>query len=160
MFNKIFDKFKTKEEIQPSAAPVGGRINYTFTNGLSAYQEQLNLGQDMELSQIALKLDLNASSLSNMKNLVETLIREKVLISFLKIILLPVPMQSLPSLTLVSLDDEIPEELLLSLKNDELENILMDFFSLNPKPIKLLKTIAGEAITLLTTVSAKNTEST
>lgn len=151
MLENILQRFN-KKEIKPSAEVLNGRINYSFLNGLKAYQEQLNLEQDIELSKIF--SDLMGVEVSSavgnpsgfIQDIFKKLNREKRILSILKIILIQED------------GSEIQDDKLLSLKNSEIENICMDFFSLNPTLISWLKTIGKEVISMMMMKSTKNTE--
>lgn len=146
MLKNLFSNFTNKDQkIIPSSEPIDGKIMYTFQNGLVAYQEELNLDQDEKLTGILVGFDLNAFSLENsIKDLIETIIKEKALLRVLKIILLPESEQS-------DLDDSLK-----GLKNSELQKVFNDFFSLNPTVINWLKTIGKDLTSLRQTPSTSN----
>lgn len=110
-----------------------GRIKYKFKCGIEAYQEELDLRQDELLTEILLELNIETFSFGNtkIKELVNILIKERVLIKVLDIILTTVK------------DTECD---FLKLKNSELEEVFEDFFSLNPTVTNWLRNI-GKGLT-------------
>lgn len=149
MLKNLFSNFTNKDhKIKPSSDPVNGRITYNFQNGLKAHQEELDLDQDEKLTEILLGFDLNTFSLDNsISDLIKSIVKEKALLSVLKIILVPDSEQAIPDATFAGI------------KNSELQNIFNDFFSLNPTVINWLKTI-GKGLTSLPQIPSTSSSST
>ena len=116
------------------------RKDYELSSGIKCYQEDLTYKQDKQILSLLKNLNIESiSDLSTMKisDLMGILFDENLLEKFLKIILLPTDKK------------EIPEEKLTEIKNSELEEIIEDFFILNPSVMKLLnniKSLAGSEI--------------
>lgn len=136
---------QTKQEIKPSSGVIDGRISYKFQCGIEAHQEELNLQQDEKLTSVLLGLDLNSFSLENtsIKDLINTLVKEKALNKILDIILHP--------------SGKEKQDYSL-LKNSELQTVFSDFFSLNPTALNWLKTI-GKGLTSLPQTLSTGTSS-
>ena len=136
---------QTKQEIKPSSEVIDGRISYKFQCGIEAHQEELNLQQDEKLTSVLLGFDLNSFSLENtsIKDLINTLVKEKALNKILEIILHP------------SGNEKQDYSLL---KNSELQTVFSDFFSLNPTALNWLKTI-GKGLTSLPQTLSTGTSS-
>lgn len=90
---------------------------YNFKNGLSCNQEELTLLQDIEITKLLSKIDINSLADTKIFDLINLITKESFLPVFLNIILQ---------------GNEISEDKLLSLKNSELKEIIEDFFTLNP----------------------------
>lgn len=147
MLNNILSKFsgngEPAEEMKPSSLPVDGKIRYKFQCGIEAHQEELNLGQDEKLTGILLGFDMNSFSFetTSIKDLINTLVKEKSLTKILEIILIP--------------ESNVKPDY-SQLKNSELQNVFGDFFSLNPTVINWLRTIGGGLTSLPRTPSTGN----
>lgn len=132
-----------QQEIKPSSEIIDGRISYKFQCGIEAFQEELNLEQDEKLTGILLGFDINSFSLetTSIKDLINTLVKEKALNKILDIILLPSGNE---------------KQDYSQLKNSELQTVFSDFFSLNPTVINWLKTIGSGLTSLPQTLSTKS----
>lgn len=96
------------------------RRHYKFHNGLECYQEQLNLEQTEQLSVVLAEVNINEQTDLTLGMLSGALFEKKGLRRFLAIALRDTPAEGL--------DEKIGE-----LTQDEVEAVLNDFFTLNPK---------------------------
>jgi len=148
MLNNLFSLFansgESGKDIKPSVDPINGKIHYSFQCGIKAYQEELNLDQDTEMTDLMLGFDINSFSLekSSIKDLIDMLLKEKALSKILDIILIQ--------------PEDAPYTDYGKLKNSELAKIFSDFFSLNPTAINWLKTIGSGLTSISQTPSTKS----
>lgn len=99
--------------------------NYKFSNGLDCFQDELTLEQDMKITALFAKVNIQSITETKIIDLLGIITKENLILDFLKIILRS--------------GKEIKEDNLLSLKNSELKEIVEDFFGLNP----LVKQVLG-----------------
>lgn len=92
--------------------------NYKFSNGLECYQDELTLEQDIKLTQLFSKIDLQNIADVKIIDLITLISRENIIPDLLRIILLS--------------ETVIDETRFMSLKNSELKGVIEDFFILNP----------------------------
>lgn len=111
--------------------------NYKFSIGISATQEELTIEQDYKLMDLLSELGIGeGQELLNtpIKDIIGKLVKNDLLSKMLEIIL---------TVTGPLLDDQtIPlkeDKNWLKLKNSELQEVITDFFSLNPLVLQLLK---------------------
>lgn len=98
--------------------------NYKFSNGLGCFQDELTLEQDMKITALFAKVNIQSIAETKLIDLLGIFTKENLILDFLKIILRS--------------GQDIPEDQLLSLKNSELKEIIEDFFGLNPLVKELL----------------------
>lgn len=99
--------------------------NYKFSNGLGCFQDELTLEQDMKITALFAKVNIQSIAETKIIDLLGIITKENLILDFLKIILRS--------------GQDISEDQLLSLKNSELKEIIEDFFGLNP----LVKQVLG-----------------
>lgn len=99
--------------------------NYKFSNGLDCFQDELTLEQDMKITALFAKVNIQSITETKIIDLLGIITKENLILDFLKIILRS--------------GQEISQENLMSLKNSELKEIIEDFFGLNP----LVKQVLG-----------------
>ena len=99
--------------------------NYKFSDGLDCFQDELTLEQDMKITALFAKVNIQSITETKIIDLLGIITKENLILDFLKIILRS--------------GKEIKEDNLLSLKNSELKEIVEDFFGLNP----LVKQVLG-----------------
>lgn len=99
--------------------------NYKFSNGLNCFQDELTLDQDMKITALFAKVNIQSIAETKIIDLLGIITKENLILDFLKIILRS--------------GQEITEDHLLSLKNSELKEIIEDFFGLNPLVKQLLE---------------------
>jgi CRISPR/Cas system Type II protein with McrA/HNH and RuvC-like nuclease domain len=98
-------------------------------------QSLLTLRQDQAIFECLFDVGIeDISNIAEMKiaDIIKILFKSKILIKLLQCILLP-----------VTSEDSITEDEVLSVDNDQLEEIIVDFFLLNPKLKKHLKSFVG-----------------
>lgn len=112
------------------------------------YQEELTLGQDIQLTELLQETSLEQySNIDNMNvaQLIKLISKENLITKFLRIILL-------------NNDGKVLEDKdALKIKNSLLELIINDFFSLNPSVKNLLMSISGALAGTLTENTQKTT---
>lgn len=92
--------------------------NYKFSNGLICYQDELTLEQDMKITALFAKVNIQSIADTKIIDLLGIITRENLILDFLKIIL--------------RAEAPLGDSLILSLKNSELKGVIEDFFGLNP----------------------------
>lgn len=110
---------------------------YKFSNGLECYQDELTLEQDIKLTQLFSKIDLQNIADVKIIDLIGLISKENIIPDLLKIILMS--------------ESGIDETKFMSLKNSELKGVIEDFFTLNP--------LVKDALGIFRTVAAMMTPS-
>lgn len=110
---------------------------YKFSNGLECYQDELTLEQDIKLTQLFSKIDLQNIADVKIIDLIGLISKENIIPDLLKIILMS--------------ESGIDETKFMSLKNSELKGVIEDFFTLNP--------LVKDALGIFRTVAAMTTPS-
>jgi hypothetical protein len=110
---------------------------YKFSNGLECYQDELTLEQDIKLTQLFSKIDLQNIADVKIIDLISLISKENIIPDLLRIILLS--------------ESGIDESKFMSLKNSELKGVIEDFFTLNP--------LVKDALGIFRTVAAMTTPS-
>lgn len=110
---------------------------YKFSNGLECYQDELTLEQDIKLTQLFSKIDLQNIADVKIIDLIGLISKENIIPDLLRIILLS--------------ESGIDESKFMSLKNSELKGVIEDFFTLNP--------LVKDALGIFRTVAAMTTPS-
>jgi hypothetical protein len=114
------------------------RIKYYHIKDSIFYQEPLTLRKDQKIfeaiSGVGLK-DLSDISKMTIAEIVNLLFKSNILTKIIRILLDPVPP--------VGHDSYLTDDDILDLTNDTIQEIISDFFMLNPALMKLLKTFAG-----------------
>ncbi|MBK9333841.1 MAG: hypothetical protein IPM96_15900 [Ignavibacteria bacterium] len=116
---------------------------YKFSNGITAAQDELNLGQDYKIMSL-----LSGLGIEDGKELLDSSIGD-----IIKKIVENDLVSELLNIILVIDNDTAADRNWSVLKNSELQKVIEDFFSLNPIALSWLKTI-GTGLT-----SAKTTRS-
>mgnify|MGYP000895635158 CR=1 FL=1 len=114
----------------------------------SFYQEELTLGQDIQLTELIQETSLEEFSnvdTMNVAELIKLISKDKLITKFLRIIL-----QS-------NSGNQLEDEDALKIKNSQLELIINDFFSLNPSVKNLLMSISKSLTGTLTEDTQKTT---
>lgn len=102
--------------------------SYTFSNGIKATQDELTIEQDYKLMELLLELGVEEGQdilKTPLKNIVKVLVKNDLASKFFGIIL--------------QTEADQPEADWKKLKNSEVEEVMTDFFSLNPVVHQLLK---------------------
>jgi len=113
----------------------------------TVFQDELNIYQDHRIAQLFSDLDIkNIDDIKNLtfSQIISLLSKSNVLIKFLSIILTDV------------LGNPVPDNIIGSIKNSQLEIIFKDFFSLNPKLKELLMILKNALISTNLTSISKN----
>jgi hypothetical protein len=118
---------------------------YSFKCGLKASQRELTLRQDRKLFDIFKKSDIESIESLNIRELGDFLFEKNMAVEFFKIILKPS-------------DGEVTEELINEFHNSEMEEVLSDFFTLNPKVLTWLGTLGSVADTLMKNPASQSSE--
>jgi hypothetical protein len=95
------------------------RKDYKFSNGVEAYQEQLDLDQLEVLAPVLAQMDIADLKGLNMKHISEILFKKQLIRKLMKVVLVS--------------ESDITDDMIGALKHEELEAVLNDFFILNPK---------------------------
>lgn len=124
--------------------------SYKFSNGITASQEELTIEQDYMLMDLLSELGIGeGQDLLNtpIKDIIGKLVKNDLLSKFLDIILNVNETQA----------DQLPGNW-LKLKNSELQEVITDFFTLNPLVLQLLKTFGSGLGTTNTNTTLSNSE--
>lgn len=157
MLNKFFSKF-ADGDIKPSSKPDrDGRIHYQFQCGLKACQSELTIEQDEKLTELILKVEISELNKMTIEDIVNALVKAKLITSFLSIILEGLSAQR-DEYSVSFSEDTDPG--LGKITNSELDTIAKDFFTLNPKVIEWLKTFGDVLTSGLMTQNTSDTEQT
>ncbi len=126
---------------------------YNFSIGITATQEELNIEQDYQLMDILSELGIGeGQDLMNtpIRDLIGKLVKNDLLSKLLDVILQVADQQTSPDWK--------------KLKNSELQEVITDFFTLNPLVVQLFKGLgSGLGMSIMNTTSlssetnAKNT---
>jgi len=119
---------------------------YKFSNGLTAWQEELTLAQDIKITELFAKVNIQDFAATKVIDLIKIISKENLIVDFLRIIL-----QS---------ENEIADDKLLSLKNSELKGVIEDFFALNPLVSNMLGIFKLAAVTANMNTTSSDTEKT
>ncbi|HMQ78824.1 MAG TPA: hypothetical protein PKD94_04590 [Ignavibacteria bacterium] len=122
------------------------RKRYSFHNGLRCWQEQLSTAQTEELAELLHEIEIEPGTELTLESVSGALFRKKGLRK-LEMIILRAADESAP----------IRDAQLMELKQDEVEVILNDFFTLNPK-MRLAFEILKIAVASTGKTEAKNTD--
>jgi hypothetical protein len=141
----MLESILSNEDLKPSSEIADGKIEYKFKCGISAYQEELTLGQDERLAEVLGSLRISDSEEIKLSDLLGVLVKDKLMNKFLNIILLK--------------KDGTSEETDYSLlKNSELRAVVSDFFILNPAVKSLLQILDDALISKKTSLNTSGTE--
>lgn len=124
------------------------RNNYKFSNGIRAYQEELNGEQDFQVADLFTKMEIGDLDMQKLKlkELLGILSNKKELVNqFFNIILF-----EKNSIT--------GDANYLTLKNSEMRDVIQDFFTLNPGSRNLLTGILSQAAVMLKTMNSSNSK--
>lgn len=133
--------------------PLEKRIKYYHIKDSIFYQKPLTLRKDQKIfeaiSGVGLK-DLSDISKMTIAEIVNLLFKSNILTKIIRIILDPMPPVEYPGPDDKEFIGEVntnyvplTDDDILDLTNDTIQEIISDFFMLNPALMKLLKTFAG-----------------
>jgi len=128
------------------------RKKYKFSNGIRAYQEELNGEQDFQVADLFAKMEIGDLDMSTLKlkELFGIFKDKKDFVNnFFNIILTTQPAS----------DQVIGNIDFLKLKNSEMRAVIEDFFTLNPGSRTLLTGILGQAAIMLKTMNSSSSKS-
>lgn len=130
--------------------------SYTFSNGVTASQDELTIEQDYKLMDLLSELGIGEGKElleTPIRDIIGKLVKNDLLSKFLRIIL-----------RVENQNTDLTPVNWKKLKNSELQEVINDFFSLNPLVPQLLRGLgSGLGISTLNTMSSdseKSAEST
>lgn len=115
----------------------------------SVYQDELNAEQDQNIAELFTRLDLgDISDIASLRFdvIIKAIAKFKALSKFLSIILTDKD------------GNPIPESLAGKIKNSQMEGIIKDFFSLNPKVRELLTNLKNALLSMNTISTLQDSE--
>lgn len=123
--------------------------SYTFSNGIIASQDELTIEQDFQLMELLMELGLEEGQdilKTPLKNILKILVKNNLVSRFFNIIL--------------RIEADHPEANWIKLKNSEVEEVMTDFFSLNPMLSQLLISFGKNPDTLNMSMTSSNSKET
>jgi len=149
----VFTAIKKRKPQEGGVQDFRGKFErkyYKFHNGLEACQEQLNLKQNESYTQLLDRVEIGDASGMTLERLNKMLYADKGMRDLLGIVLLNNDGGYL---------NDGQKALALTLKDDEVEAVLNDFFTLNPQKKALFELIKLAAVSQMSMVR-KSTDGT